>query len=65
MGGEGRTGERDEQIRRSIVPFGLGAGARPVLIGLILGATLPPVPVKQCAQQGGQTVFRYGAHRAY
>ena len=32
-------------------PFGLGAGARAVLVGLVLGSALPAVPVEQRAQQ--------------
>ena len=31
------------------VPFGLGAGSRPVLVGLVLSAPLPSVPVEERA----------------
>lgn len=38
------------KVNMSISPFRLGAGARSVLVGLVLCAALPSVPVKQCAQ---------------
>ena len=39
-----------QETKMSSSPFGLSARARPVLIRLVFSATLPPVPVKQCAQ---------------
>lgn len=53
-----KTNKQKKNIK-NFSPFGLGTRARPVLIGLVISATLPPVPVKQCAKKGGQTVFCY------
>lgn len=44
--------------------LGLGVGSGSILVGLVLQAVLPLVPIEQSPQDGRQAVLCQGAHGA-